>query len=96
MRRFLAAPGDANLSLTKSDSPDPVTAGNNLTYTLNAHDLKGGADISIIRAPTFFPRIPATSVIPLSCRRCCSRAPTPKQPTSSPPTSTRTTEKVPG
>jgi hypothetical protein len=29
---------------------------NNLTYTLASHDLKGGADISIIRAPTFFPR----------------------------------------
>lgn len=29
---------------------------NNVTYTLNAHDLKAGADISIIRAPTFFPR----------------------------------------
>jgi hypothetical protein len=29
---------------------------NNLTYTLNAHDLKLGADVSIIRAPTFFPR----------------------------------------
>jgi Carboxypeptidase regulatory-like domain/TonB dependent receptor len=29
---------------------------NNFTYTLNAHDLKAGADVSIIRAPTFFPR----------------------------------------
>lgn len=29
---------------------------NNFTATLNAHDLKAGADISIIRAPTFFPR----------------------------------------
>jgi hypothetical protein len=29
---------------------------NNMTYTLASHDLKAGADISIIRAPTFFPR----------------------------------------
>jgi hypothetical protein len=29
---------------------------NNLTYTVGAHDLKTGADVSIIRAPTFFPR----------------------------------------
>lgn len=29
---------------------------NNFTYTLSSHDLKAGADISIIRAPTFFPR----------------------------------------
>lgn len=29
---------------------------NNLTYTLGAHDLKAGTDISVIRAPTFFPR----------------------------------------
>jgi hypothetical protein len=29
---------------------------NNLTYTLASHDLKAGADISVIRAPTFFPR----------------------------------------
>src|SRR4030095_8417057 len=25
----------ANLKVTKTDSPDPVTAGNNLTYTIN-------------------------------------------------------------
>jgi hypothetical protein len=29
---------------------------NNFTYTLNSHDLKTGVDVSIIRAPTFFPR----------------------------------------
>lgn len=29
---------------------------NNFTYSLNSHDLKAGADISVIRAPTFFPR----------------------------------------
>ena len=29
---------------------------NNITYTVGSHDLKTGADISIIRAPTFFPR----------------------------------------
>ena len=29
---------------------------NNFTYTMNSHDLKFGADISFIRAPTFFPR----------------------------------------
>jgi uncharacterized repeat protein (TIGR01451 family) len=29
-----AAPGDTDLALTKSDSPDPVTVGDNLTYTI--------------------------------------------------------------
>ena len=29
-----AAPGDADLSITKTDSPDPVVAGNNVTYTI--------------------------------------------------------------
>jgi TonB dependent receptor-like, beta-barrel len=29
---------------------------NNLTYTLSTHEFKGGIDVSIIRAPTFFPR----------------------------------------
>lgn len=29
-----AAPGDADLSITKTDSPDPVVRGNNLTYTI--------------------------------------------------------------
>lgn len=29
-----AAPGDTDLTLTKSDSPDPVVAGDNLTYTI--------------------------------------------------------------
>ncbi len=29
---------------------------NNVTYTVSSHDMKFGADISIIRAPTFFPR----------------------------------------
>jgi uncharacterized repeat protein (TIGR01451 family) len=33
-----AAPGDADLALTKSDSPDPVTAGNNLTYTIKVEN----------------------------------------------------------
>src|SRR5947199_354517 len=28
----------ANLSITKSDSPDPVTAGNNLTYTITVYN----------------------------------------------------------
>jgi len=29
-----AAPGDTDLALTNSDSPDPVTAGDNVTYTI--------------------------------------------------------------
>src|SRR5262245_14277602 len=29
---------------------------NNFTYTMSSHDLKFGADVSFIRAPTFFPR----------------------------------------
>src|SRR3954451_5439777 len=29
-----AAPGDADLSITKTDSPDPVVVGSNLTYTI--------------------------------------------------------------
>ncbi|HEY6771590.1 MAG TPA: hypothetical protein VI035_03960, partial [Solirubrobacterales bacterium] len=33
-----AAPGDADLALTKSDSPDPVTAGDNLTYTIKVQN----------------------------------------------------------
>src|SRR5438093_1338144 len=33
----------ANLSITKSDSPDPVTAGNNLTYTITV-DNAGASD----------------------------------------------------
>jgi uncharacterized repeat protein (TIGR01451 family) len=33
-----AAPGDADLALTKSDSPDPVTAGDNVTYTIKVEN----------------------------------------------------------
>lgn len=33
-----AAPGDTDLALTKSDSPDPVTAGDNLTYTIKVEN----------------------------------------------------------
>jgi uncharacterized repeat protein (TIGR01451 family) len=33
-----AAPGDTDLALTKSDSPDPVVAGNNLTYTIRVEN----------------------------------------------------------
>jgi uncharacterized repeat protein (TIGR01451 family) len=33
-----AAPGDADLAITKSDSPDPVTAGENLTYTIKVEN----------------------------------------------------------
>jgi uncharacterized repeat protein (TIGR01451 family) len=36
----VTAPGDtANLRITKSDSPDPVTVGQTLTYTINVSDL---------------------------------------------------------
>ena len=34
-----AAPGDADLALTKSDSPDPVAAGGRLTYTIGVQNL---------------------------------------------------------
>jgi len=34
-----AFPGDADLALTKSDSPDPVVAGSNLTYTIQVTNL---------------------------------------------------------
>lgn len=34
-----AAPGDADLALTKSDSPDPVAAGGKLTYTIGVQNL---------------------------------------------------------
>ncbi len=33
-----AAPGDTDLTLTKTDSPDPVVAGNNLTYTIKVNN----------------------------------------------------------
>ncbi|MEV0455111.1 lamin tail domain-containing protein [Catellatospora methionotrophica] len=33
-RNSAQAPDEANLSVTKTDSPDPVTAGQNLTYTI--------------------------------------------------------------
>ncbi|HSD24512.1 MAG TPA: hypothetical protein VLB79_09320 [Solirubrobacterales bacterium] len=33
-----AAPGDADLSITKTDSPDPVVRGNNLTYTIRVRN----------------------------------------------------------
>src|SRR5436190_17239914 len=33
-----AAPGDADLSITKTDSPDPVVAGSNLTYTIKVQN----------------------------------------------------------
>jgi uncharacterized repeat protein (TIGR01451 family) len=36
-----AAPGDTDLALTKSDSPDPVVAGNNLTYTIRVENPGG-------------------------------------------------------
>jgi uncharacterized repeat protein (TIGR01451 family) len=34
-----AKPGSANLKITKSDSPDPVTAGAQLTYTIGVENL---------------------------------------------------------
>lgn len=34
-----AAPGDADLALTKSDSPDPVAVGGTLTYTVGVQNL---------------------------------------------------------
>jgi uncharacterized repeat protein (TIGR01451 family) len=34
-----AAVGDTDLSITKTDSPDPVTQGNNLTYTITVNNV---------------------------------------------------------
>jgi uncharacterized repeat protein (TIGR01451 family) len=59
-----AAPGDADLSITKTDSPDPVVQGNNLTYTIKVanggpldatgvvvtDNLPNGADIDFVSA----------------------------------------------
>src|SRR6476646_2166684 len=41
-----AAPGDVDLSITKTDAPDPIVQGNNLTYTIKVTNpnTTGGAD----------------------------------------------------
>ncbi len=36
-----AAPGDADLAITKTDSPDPVVQGNSLTYTITVTNNNG-------------------------------------------------------
>src|SRR5215210_185563 len=42
-----AAIGDTDLSITKTDSPDPVTQGNNLTYTITVRNT-GANDASSV------------------------------------------------
>lgn len=49
-----AAVGPTDLSLTKSDSPDPVVQGNNLTYTITVHNL-GANDASGVTVTDMLP-----------------------------------------
>jgi uncharacterized repeat protein (TIGR01451 family) len=44
-----AAPGDADLSITKTDSPDPVVQGSNLTYTIRVtnHGPMGATNVVV-------------------------------------------------
>jgi uncharacterized repeat protein (TIGR01451 family) len=43
-----AAPGDADLAVTKTDSPDPVSVGGNLTYTIGVQNLGPLAANSVV------------------------------------------------
>lgn len=49
LKNLVAAPEAADISLTKTDSPDPVTVGNNLTYTLTVTNSgpDAAADVTI-------------------------------------------------
>ena len=44
----------ADLAVTKTDSPDPVFAGNNITYTINFVN-NGPSDAQTVRSPIAVP-----------------------------------------
>ena len=44
----------ADLSITKTDSPDPVTAGNDLTYTVTVHNY-GPSDAQAVQVTDTLP-----------------------------------------
>ena len=52
-----AAPGLTDLSITKTDSPDPVVQGNNLTYTIRVNNTGSGDATNVLVTDT----LPASS-----------------------------------
>jgi uncharacterized repeat protein (TIGR01451 family) len=46
--RAAVSPPEADLSITKSDSPDPVVAGELLTYTLTSRNLGSSAAVAVV------------------------------------------------
>jgi len=57
----------ADLSITKSDSPDPVTAGNNLTYTITVTNVSTAANGTTATGASVSDSLPAnTSFVSVS------------------------------
>jgi uncharacterized repeat protein (TIGR01451 family) len=64
-----ADPGDADLALTKSDSPDPVVAGNNLTYTIRVQNLSPLPATSVVVTDTLPSGVDFVSATGGNCQR---------------------------
>lgn len=64
-----AAPGDADLALTKSDSPDPVVAGNNLTYTIRVENPGANPATNVVVTDTLPPGVDFVSATGGNCQR---------------------------
>ena len=70
----LAAPPAPDLVVTKTDSPDPVLVGNNLTYTVTVKNQGGGKASSVVMTDTL--PVSATLIaVPFArCTTMASRA----------------------
>jgi uncharacterized repeat protein (TIGR01451 family) len=70
-----AAPGEADLSVTKTDSPDPVTAGDPLTYNLTVTNTGPDAAEEVSLSDQMDPQTTFQSITPSSASWSCTPPP---------------------
>jgi uncharacterized repeat protein (TIGR01451 family) len=68
-----AAPGDADLSISKTDSPDPVVQGNNLTYTIRVTN-NGPLDATTVVVTDNLPKSSDVDFVSATPSGSCTKA----------------------
>ncbi|MDX1461007.1 MAG: hypothetical protein R3348_08120 [Xanthomonadales bacterium] len=66
---------EADLSVTKSDAPDPVVAGTNLTYTINIHNFGPSAATNVVVEDVLSAGVSIVSITPSGGASCNAGVP---------------------